>query len=101
MPICGIVVGPYLYRATQAATGCPEHEARSPELHAGPRLLLAYVNHFSAEMIDEKQRLLEQAERCRRIAQSTCDPETVAMLLCLARSYEAKAAQLIEPHSRR
>jgi hypothetical protein len=45
-------------------------------------------------MIDEKSRLLEQAERCRQIAQSTNDAETVAMLLCLARSYEAKAARL-------
>lgn len=49
-------------------------------------------------MPDEKRRLLEQAERCRRIAQSTTDAETVAMLLCLARSYEAKAAQLPSPH---
>ena len=49
---------------------------------------------FQRRMIDEKSRLLEQAERCRLIAQSTTRPETVAMLLCLARSYEAKAAQL-------
>jgi len=52
-------------------------------------------------MIDEKHRLLEQAERCRRIAHSTTDSETVAMLLSLARSYEAKAAQLTEPKSGR
>jgi hypothetical protein len=45
-------------------------------------------------MTEEKSRLLEQAERCRRIAQATNDPETTAMLLCLARSYEAKATQL-------
>jgi hypothetical protein len=45
-------------------------------------------------MIDESSRLLEQAKRCREIAQTTNDSEAVAMLLCLARSYEAKANQL-------
>jgi len=45
-------------------------------------------------MTQEKSRLLEQAERCRQIAQATNDPEATAMLLCLARSYEAKATQL-------
>jgi hypothetical protein len=45
-------------------------------------------------MPDEKRRLVEQAKRCREIAQSTNDAETIEMLLCLAKSYEAKAARL-------
>jgi hypothetical protein len=52
-------------------------------------------------MIDENSRLLALAERCREIAQTTNDSEAVATLLCLARSYEAKADQLPQEHGGR
>jgi hypothetical protein len=45
-------------------------------------------------MSDEKRRLLEKAERCRRIAGSITDAERVARLIKLAEEYEAKAAEL-------
>jgi hypothetical protein len=45
-------------------------------------------------MSDEKTHLLEQAERCRRIARSITDAETIAKLIKLAEEYEACAAKL-------
>jgi hypothetical protein len=45
-------------------------------------------------MSGEKRRLIEKAERCRRIARSINDAETVARLIKLAEEYEAKAAEL-------
>jgi len=51
-------------------------------------------------MLDEKRRLLEQADRCRRIAQSTMNAEAAAMLLCIARSYEAQATLINEAKAR-
>jgi hypothetical protein len=51
-------------------------------------------------MLDEKRRLLEQADRCRRIAQSTTNAETADMLLCIARSYEAQATLINEAKAR-
>src|SRR5579883_1349302 len=91
MPFCRFVI-------KSAIVPSDPCEARSPR-HAGPRLSFSEAaSNVQRRMPDEKRRLLEQAERCRRIAQSTTDAETVAMLLCLARSYEAKAAQLPSPH---
>ena len=74
-------------------------------MHTGSCLRF-YVN-FQRRMIDEKRmidensRLLALAERCREIAQTTNDSEAVATLLCLARSYEAKADQLPQEHGGR
>lgn len=43
-------------------------------------------------MEDERARLLAQAERCRRLAASITDPETVERLTGLAEECERKAA---------
>ena len=45
-------------------------------------------------MRDEKLRLLEQAERCRRLARRITDEPTIAALNGLAGESEAKAAKL-------
>ena len=63
-------------------------------------LLLGPVANFEGRMLDEKRRLLEQADRCRRIAQSTMNAEAAAMLLCIARSYEAQATLINEAKAR-
>jgi hypothetical protein len=45
-------------------------------------------------MSDEKSHLLKEAERCRRIARSITDAETIARLIAFADEYQAKAAKL-------
>jgi hypothetical protein len=42
-------------------------------------------------MEDEKTRLLAEAVRCRRLAASISDPETIARLTALAEEYECRA----------
>jgi hypothetical protein len=42
-------------------------------------------------MEDEKTRLLAEAQRCRRLAASISDPETVERLTALAEEYERRA----------
>ena len=44
-------------------------------------------------MSDEKSHLLKEAQRCRRIAQSITNAETIARMIQLAEEYEAKAAK--------
>lgn len=45
-------------------------------------------------MQEEKQRLLKEAEHCRRIADRIVDQETATRLRALAEDYETKAARL-------
>ena len=47
--------------------------------------------------MDEKSHLLEQAERCRRIAEEVSEPSAAAALRTLAEEYERKAASTSEP----
>ena len=47
--------------------------------------------------MEERDRLLEQAAKCHRIASSINDPETVARLTPLADEYERLAAALDSP----
>jgi hypothetical protein len=42
-------------------------------------------------MEDEKTRLLAEAQRCRRLAVSISDPETIERLTALAQEYERRA----------
>jgi hypothetical protein len=42
-------------------------------------------------MSDEKTHFLEEAARCRRLADRINDPETVTRLIKLAEEHEAKA----------
>jgi hypothetical protein len=44
--------------------------------------------------VDEASLCLEQAERCRRLAAATSDPDLHARLLEVAADYAAKAAAL-------
>ena len=47
--------------------------------------------------MDEKSHLLEQAERCRRVAEKIKEPSAAAALRTLAEEYERKAASTGEP----
>jgi hypothetical protein len=49
--------------------------------------------------MDEREALLQQAARCRRLAGAINDPETAAKLQALAADYEARAAGLRDPGS--
>jgi hypothetical protein len=48
-------------------------------------------------MADEKNLLLEQAQRCRRLAQAINDQEVARKLVALAEHYEAKATTVSSP----
>jgi hypothetical protein len=49
-------------------------------------------------MDQEARYLLEQAERCRRIADRISDAETAALFQVMAEEYEAKAVSLAKDH---
>ncbi len=49
--------------------------------------------------MEEKDRLLEQATRCRRLANSINDAETAERLRALAEEYERRAAKLQYPEA--
>jgi len=48
-------------------------------------------------MVDEKTYYLEQAARCRRLAQTISDPEFARKLLAMGREYEEKATAVSSP----
>jgi hypothetical protein len=48
--------------------------------------------------VKERDRLREQAAKCRRLAVGMTDDRTVESLLLMAERYEAEAAELDESH---
>jgi hypothetical protein len=72
--------------------------AARAEIRKRPNLVLFDV---LSTMDQEARYLLEQAERCRRIAARVSDAETAALFQVMAEEYEAKAVSLAKDHESR